>query len=87
MYPGPRTDINNMVCTANSVFIVLHYQHGITHVSQMGECGQKPLVVPLVEANRWLIQNVHNAHKASANLRGQTYTLGFTARQCFGTAV
>ena len=72
-----------MVSRANRVFVVLHHNHGITEIAQMDKRTQQALVIALVQADRRLIQHVHNANQARTNLARQTNTLGFTARKRF----
>ena len=43
---------------------------------------QQALVIALVQADRRLVQHVHNANQARTNLARQTNTLGFTAGKC-----
>ncbi len=71
-----------MVSGANRVFVVLHHNHGITEIAQMDKRTQQALVIALVQADRRLIEHVHNANRARTNLARQTDTLGFTARKC-----
>ena len=71
-----------MVSGANRVFVVLHHNHGITEIAQMDKRTQQALVIALVQADRRLIEHVHNANQARTNLARQTDTLGFTARKC-----
>ncbi len=44
---------------------------------------QQALVITLVQADRRLVQHVHNANQARTNLARQTDTLCFTARKRF----
>ena len=72
-----------LVSGANRVFVVLHHNHGITEIAQMDKRTQQALVIALVQADRWLVQHVHNANQARTNLARQTDTLGFTAGKRF----
>ena len=65
---GTGTHINNVISCANSIFIVLDNKYGITAVSELLESLNKTVVVSLMQTNRRLVQNVKDAHKASANL-------------------
>ena len=42
--------------------------HGIADIAQMSECSQQTFVVALVQANGWLVEDVHHAHQAGADL-------------------
>ncbi len=72
-----------MISGANRVFVVLHHNHGITEIAQMDKCTQQALVIALVQADRRLVQYIHNANQARTNLARQTDTLCFTARKRF----
>ena len=72
-----------MVSGANRVFVVLHHNHGITEIAQMDKRTQQALVIALVQADRRLVEHVHNANQARTNLARQTDTLCFTARKRF----
>ena len=72
-----------MISGANRVFVVLHHNHGITEIAQMDKCTQQALVIALVQADRRLVQYIHNTNQARTNLARQTNTLGFTARKRF----
>ena len=75
------THVNNVVSCANGVFIVLNNKYGITAVSKLLKRLNKTVVVSLVKANGRLVQNIKDAHKASANLSCQANTLGFSTRK------
>ncbi|CAH0326741.1 hypothetical protein SRABI106_04759 [Rahnella aquatilis] len=83
MYACTRTNINNMVGSADRVFVVLDHNHRVTEVAQVDQGFQQTLVVALMQADRRLIQHVHHAHQTGTNLARQTDTLGFAAGQRF----
>ena len=78
---GAGTHVNDVVSCTNGIFIVLDNKYGITAVSELLEGLNKTVVVSLMEANRRLVQNVKDAHKASTNLSCQANTLGFSTRK------
>ena len=78
---GAGTYVNNVVSCTNGIFIVLDNKYGITAVSELLEGLNKTVVVSLMQTNRRLVQNIKDAHKTSANLSCQTYTLGFSTRK------
>jgi hypothetical protein len=85
--PRTWTDINDMVSRADCVFIVLYHQHSIAQVAQVGEGAQQAFIVTLMQTDRRLVENVHNADQASTDLRGQAYALSLTAGQGLGAAI
>ena len=44
---------------------------------------EQSLVVPLVQADRWFIENVHYANQSGADLAGETNALRFSAGQAY----
>lgn len=57
------THIDHVVGSANSVFVVLDDDNGITDIAQALERLDQALVIALVKADRRLVQNVQNAHE------------------------
>ncbi len=60
---------------------MLHHNHGISQIPKVLQCGDQPIIVPLVQSDTGLIQNIGHAHQAGADLGGQSDTLGLTAGQ------
>ncbi len=58
---------------------MLHHKHGVADIAQLFERGDKLFVIPLMQPYGRLIQNVHNADKRAADLRGKAYALRFAA--------
>ncbi|MNM75938.1 hypothetical protein D3C81_877410 [compost metagenome] len=87
MHAGAGADVHYIVGEANGVLIVLHHYHRVAQVAQVGEGGQQALVVPLMQADGGLVEDVHHAHQAGADLAGQADALGLAARQGVGAAV
>ena len=79
MLAGTRTDINNIVCLAHGVLVMLNDDQGIAQVAQTLECGQKLIIILLMQADARLIQNIENAGQTGADLGSQSDSLGFTA--------
>ena len=86
MDTGAGTDVNQIVRSQHGILIVFHHQQGVAHIPQITQCGQQLVVVPLVETDRGLIQNIENAHQAGTNLCSQTNSLAFAAGEGSGTA-
>jgi hypothetical protein len=66
---------------------MLHDQHGIAKIPQMMQCIQKTFIVPWMQADGWLIQDVQYASQLGADLRGKAYALRLTARNGSGGSV
>ena len=87
MHAGARADVDDMVGGADGVLVVLHHQYRVTQITQAGQGGQQALVVALVQTDGRLVEHVHDAHQAGADLAGQANALGFTAGQGLGAAL
>ena len=87
MHSGAGADVHDVVGAADGFFVVLHDQHRVAQILQMGEGAQQPGVVPLVQADGGFVQDVHHAHQAGADLAGQPYPLRFAAGQGVRAAV
>ena len=79
MHAGARADIDNVVSGANSVFIVLNDNHRVAEITQVDKGSQQAFVIALVQTDRGLIQYVHHADQACADLAGEADTLRFAA--------
>ena len=67
--------------------IVLDDDHRVADVAQALERFDQARVVALMQADRRLIEHIHDAGQAGADLAGQAYALRFTARQRVRRAV
>ncbi len=79
MLPGPRADIHDIVRRPHGILVVLHHQHRVAQVPQMDQGVQQLVIIPLVEADAGLIQDIRHAHQTRADLGGQPYPLGLAA--------
>ena len=62
--PGPEVD--HVVGGADGLLVVLHHQHRVAQVAQALERVEEPAVVPLVEPDRRLVQDVEHARPGSS---------------------
>ena len=58
---------------------MLDDDHRVADVAQLLQRLQQALVVALVQADRWLVEDVHDAGEAGADLRSESNPLRFTA--------
>ncbi|MPM31544.1 hypothetical protein SDC9_78099 [bioreactor metagenome] len=65
---------------------MLHHQQGIAQVPQALEGGEQLVVVPLVQANGGLVQNIQHPHQRGADLGRQTDALALAAGERPGGA-
>src|SRR5688500_3996860 len=60
---------------------MLDDEDGIAEIAQARKRVEEAIVVALVEANAWFVQDVEHADKAGADLRGEANALGFAAAE------
>ena len=85
--PAPGTQIDHVVGLADGVLVVLDHDDGVAEIAQIDQRVEQALVVALMQANRGLVENVHDADQAGADLAGETDALRLAARQRVGAAV
>src|SRR5215813_6737128 len=76
-------EINDVIGAPYRFFVVLDHQQRVTLVPQGRERFEQTLIIPRMQTNRWLIQDVKHAAQIRAELRSQTDSLGLTATQGF----
>ena len=79
MHARAWTQVENVVRAPHRLGVVLDHDHGIAEVPEPPERVQQPLVVPLVQADGRLIQDIQHADQAGADLRGQADALALSA--------
>ena len=82
LHARPRSEIDEVVRSAHRIFVVLDDDHRVADVPQAFESRDQLVVVPRVEADRWLIQNIEDADQTSPHLRRQPDALGFSSGEC-----
>jgi hypothetical protein len=81
MHPGAGAYIDDMLRRADRILIMLDHDNGIAEIAQAEQGVQQALVVALMQADRRLIQHVHHADQACADLAGEADALCFAAGQ------
>ncbi len=87
VHPGSRAQVDHMIGAADRVLVMLHDDDGIPQVTQPVQRAQQPLVVALVQADGRLVEDVHHAGEARADLAREPDALGLTARERIGGAI
>ena len=87
VHPRTRPEIEHMVRCEDRLRIVLDHDHGVAQIAQSFERAQQSLVVTLVQADRRLVQDVHDPGESRADLARQADALSFTAGERLGAAV
>ena len=78
---GARTgaDIHDMVRSQHGILVMLHHDQRITQIPQVLQGIQQLIVVPLMQTDAGLIQNIAYPHQTGADLRRQADSLCFAA--------
>ena len=84
---GAGTEVDDPVGRAHHLLVVLDDDNGVAAVAESFQRGDKPLVVPRVESDRRLVENVEDPGQTRADLRCQADTLHFAAGKRRGRAV
>ena len=87
MHAGARADVDDVVGVPDRIFVVLDDDHRVAEIAQAIQRAQQALVVALVQADRRLIEDVHDADQAGADLAREPDALRFAARQRVGAAI
>ena len=66
---------------------MLDHQNRVTEIPQPFQGAQQAVIVPLVQPDAWLIENIKHPHQAGADLRGQTDPLRLAAAQRAALAI
>ena len=81
MHAGARTHVDQMICGADRVLVMLDDDHGVAEVAQPPQRREQAGVVALVQADRRLVEHVEHAGQAGADLRRQADALALAAGQ------
>ena len=74
---GPRSI--TWSAARDRLLVVLHHDHRVAQVAQPAQRAEQALVVPLVQADARLVEDVEHADQARADLGGQPDALGLAA--------
>src|SRR5665811_339913 len=78
---GTGTNVNDPVGGADRVLVVFDHDERIAEVAQPLQRLDQPMVVPLVQSDRRLVQDVKHPDETSADLGGQPDALRLAARK------
>src|SRR5581483_7494099 len=87
MYAGAWAHVDQPVRAAHHLLVVLHDHDRVADVAQPLERADEARVVPLMEADRRLVEDVQDADELGADLRRQPQPLRLAARERRGRAV
>ncbi len=84
---GAGTQVDDVVGLADGVLIVLDDDDGVAEIAQIDQRVEQPLVVALMQTDRGLIENVHDADQSRADLAREPDALRLAAGQRIGAAI
>ncbi len=87
VHAGAGSHVDDVVGRADHVLVVLDDEHRVAEVAQVLQRVDQPVVVALVQADRRLVEHVHDAGQARADLRCEPDALRLAARQRLGAAL
>src|SRR5207237_9317143 len=79
MHAWARPQVKNVVRAPHRLGVVLDHDYGVAEIPEPKQRVQQPLVIPLVQADGRLIQDVQHADQAGPDLCRQTDALAFPA--------
>ena len=79
--------VDDVIRLPDRVLVMFDDDHGVAEVAQAHQRVEQALIVALVQADRWFVEDVHHADQARADLAGEPDALGFAARKRFRAAV
>ena len=83
---GAGADVDEVVGGAHGVLVMLHHQEGIAQVPEVFQRGQELVVIPLVQSDGGLVQDIEDPHQGRADLGGQADALALAAGEGSGGA-
>ena len=87
MHTSARPHVHHVIGGTDHVFVVLDDEHAVAQVAQVLEGADESVVVALVQPDAGLIEHIHHARQARANLAGQADALRLAPGEGFGAAI
>src|SRR4030095_1696531 len=82
---GTRSEIDDVVCRPNRLFIMLHDDDRVAEIAKPGQGAEQFPVIALVQSDRRFVEDVKHPGQIGATLRGQPDALSLAARERRGT--
>src|SRR5215203_4660416 len=77
----PRAEIDHMIGGLDGFLVMLNYDDSVTQISETPQGCKQPLVIPLVQSDTRLVQNVEHSYQSRADLRRESDALCFSPRE------
>ena len=75
-------EVAQPICLPKGVFIVFDYQQCIAQIAEFSKGCEQSCIIPLVQTNRWLVKNIHDARESTADLGCKSDALTFAPGKC-----
>ncbi|MNJ44471.1 hypothetical protein D3C77_395250 [compost metagenome] len=79
MHPCAWANINNIIGGNHRILVMLHDDQRVPQIAHMRKGRDQPVIVPLMQPDAGLVQNIEDTHQTGADLRSQSDALSFTA--------
>src|SRR3546814_3891508 len=66
------THVDDIVGVADRILVMLDDDHRVAKVAEPFQCREQPVVVALMEADAWFVENIEHPRQAAADLAGET---------------
>ena len=86
VYAGAGANIHNVIGRLHRFLVMLHHNDGVAEVPQVFQRLDEPCIIPLVQPDGRLIEDIQHPHQAGADLGCQPDTLTFPAGKGAGAA-
>ena len=73
------TNVHDEVRSTHGILVMFHHDEGVAQISQMLQGTQQFVIIPLVQADGRLVQNIQHTHEGRTDLGGQTDSLALAA--------
>ena len=78
---GTGADVHDVIGLPDDILVVFDHEHGVADVGEMTKGGDQTVVVALVQADGWFVEDVTDADQSGSDLRGEADSLGLAARE------
>ena len=75
------SDVYDVVGGHHHILVVFYNDDRVSKVAQFFKRGNQPLVIALMQANAWLVEDVKHVNQLRTNLRGEPDALAFATRK------
>ena len=86
MFTGTGTDIDYTIRRAHGILIMFDHDQAVAKIAKAHQRSQKLVIIPLMETDTWLVQNIGNSNKAGTDLCGKTDPLCLPAGKSSGSS-